>query len=126
MEGYANMLLRRRGRSIRAASGQAPLATADHRLCRTVHERRAGGRPAHRPLHGEVREVTDADMDPVIGHVMADSPAAKAGIQDGDRIVKLDGRTSQHGKMSAWKEISSAYRPMHLTIERAGNVSTPR
>ncbi len=36
--------------------GQAALAAADHRLRRAVHEHGAGGRPAHRPLHGEVPE----------------------------------------------------------------------
>ncbi len=64
--------------------------------------------------------VSDADLDPVIGHVMADSPAAKAGIQDGDRIVKLDGKDKPTWKDVGLEEISSAYRPMHVTIERAG------
>ncbi len=64
--------------------------------------------------------VSDADLDPVIGHVMADSPAAKAGIRDGDRIVKLDGKDKPTWKDVGMEEISSAYRPMHLTIERAG------
>ena len=35
-------------------------------------------------------KLSDADMQPVIGHVAADSPAAKAGIRDGDLIVKLE------------------------------------
>lgn len=64
--------------------------------------------------------VSDEDMDPVIGHVMIDSPAAKAGLHDGDRIVKLDGKDKPTWKDVGLEEISSAYRPMHLTIERAG------
>jgi regulator of sigma E protease len=64
--------------------------------------------------------VSDEDMDPVIGHVMPDSPAAKAGLQDGDRIVRLDGKDKPTWKDVGLEEIASAYRPMHLTIERAG------
>src|SRR5579863_8704502 len=40
------------------------------------------------------QKVSDADMEAVIGHVMPDSAAAKAGIQDGDRIVKMDGKVN--------------------------------
>jgi regulator of sigma E protease len=64
--------------------------------------------------------VADEDMDPVIGHVMPDSPAAKAGLHDGDRIVRLDGKDKPTWKDVGLEEISSAYRPMNLTIERAG------
>ena len=53
-----------------------------------------------------------------IGHVMADSPAAKAGIQDGDRIVKMDGITNPTWDDVEPREATSAGRPMHLTIER--------
>ena len=42
------------------------------------------------------QKVSDADMEAVIGHVMPDSPAAKAGITDGDRIVKMDGKSQPH------------------------------
>ena len=66
------------------------------------------------------QKVSDQDMDPVIGHVMAGSPAAKAGLQDGDRIVKLDGKDKPTWKDVGLEELYSAYRPMHLTIERTG------
>src|ERR1700674_1435667 len=66
------------------------------------------------------QRVSDADMQAVIGHVMTDSPAAKAGIQDGDRIVKLDGQENPNWEDVGLKEIASAYRPMHLTVERNG------
>jgi regulator of sigma E protease len=66
------------------------------------------------------QKVSDADMEAVIGHVMPDSPAAKAGIQDNDRIVRLDGKWNPTWETVELKEISSAYRTMHLTIDRNG------
>ncbi len=67
------------------------------------------------------QKVSDADMEAVIGHVMPDSAAAKAGIQDGDRIVRLDGKANPTWDTVEMKEIASAFRPMHVTIERAGH-----
>lgn len=58
--------------------------------------------------------------DAEVGHVMADSPAAKAGIQDGDRIVKLDGQKNPTWEDVGLKEITSAARVLHVTIERNG------
>src|SRR5689334_20201644 len=66
------------------------------------------------------QKISDADLQAVIGHVMPDSPAAKAGIQDGDRIVALDGKKNPTWEDVGLKEVTSAYRPMHLTIERNG------
>src|ERR1700674_3324572 len=66
------------------------------------------------------QKISDADMEAVIGHVMPDSPAAKAGIQDGDRIVKLDGKNNPSWEDVDLKEVSSAYQPMFLTLERDG------
>src|SRR6204780_4669188 len=62
----------------------------------------------------------DQLADAEIGHVMADSPAAKAGIQDGDRIVKLDGKNNPTWEDVGLKEAPSAFRPIHVTIERNG------
>ena len=66
------------------------------------------------------QKPSDADLQAVIGHVIPDSPAAKAGIQDGDRIVKLDGHANPTWEDVGLKEVASAYQPMYLTIERNG------
>jgi len=66
------------------------------------------------------QRVSDADMQAVIGHVIPDSAAAKAGIQDGDQIVKLDGQDNPTWEDVELKEIASAYRPMRLTVEHNG------
>jgi len=67
------------------------------------------------------QHVSDADMLAIIGHVVPGSPAAKAGIQDGDRIVKLEGKNNPTWEDVGLKEIAGAYRPMNLTIERNGS-----
>ncbi|MBZ5581696.1 MAG: RIP metalloprotease RseP [Acidobacteriia bacterium] len=61
-----------------------------------------------------------ADLAPVIGGVLPDSPAAKAGIQPGDRIVALDGKADPTWEDISLKEDTSAYRPMLVTAERDG------
>jgi regulator of sigma E protease len=66
------------------------------------------------------QKISDADMEAVIGHVMPDSPAAKAGITDGDRIVKMDGKVNPTWEDVGLKEMASAYRSMRLTILRNG------
>jgi regulator of sigma E protease len=57
----------------------------------------------------------------VIGSVNPSSPAAKAGIQEGDRIVGLDGRKDPTWDDVLGTEVASANRPMHLTVDRAGH-----
>ncbi len=56
----------------------------------------------------------------VVGHIVPDSPAAKAGIQVGDKIVRLDGKDNPDWEQIVTKEIESAERPMTVSIERAG------
>ena len=66
------------------------------------------------------QRVVDADNGAVIGSVAPNTPAAKAGLQDGDRIYKLGNRKNPTWDDVILQEVESAGRPMHLTIERAG------
>jgi len=68
----------------------------------------------------EFQKVSDADLKPVIGHVIPDSAAAKAGIQDNDLIVSLNGKPNPNWDDVGMTEVTGAYRPMRLTIERNG------
>src|SRR3984957_1637462 len=66
-------------------------------------------------------KLSDTDMEVVIGHVLPGSAAAKAGVQDGDRIVNLNGKSNPNWEDVDMKEIESAGRPMYLTLDRAGH-----
>jgi regulator of sigma E protease len=66
------------------------------------------------------QKIADSDLQAIVGHVMPDSPAAKAGIQDGDRIVGLEGKKNPTWEDVGLKEVTSAYREMHITVERNG------
>ena len=65
-------------------------------------------------------KLSPADMAPVIGGVVPDSPAAKAGIRAGDRIVKLDGKIDPNWEDVTLKEDTSAYRAVPITVQRDG------
>lgn len=56
----------------------------------------------------------------VIGHIMPNSPAAKAGILPGDKIVRLNGKDNPDWEEIVAAEIAGADRQLTLTIERAG------
>ena len=56
----------------------------------------------------------------VVGHVEANSPAAKAGVEKGDVITEFDG-----DKKPGWEDISikvveNAYKTLDLTLDRKG------
>ena len=64
------------------------------------------------------QRVVDTESAAVIGDVAPNTPAAKAGIEEGDRIVKLDNKSNPTWDDIILKELESASRPMHLTIQR--------
>ena len=66
------------------------------------------------------QKISDEDLYAVIDHVAAGSPAAQAGVKDGDRIVKLDGKRNPTWEDIGEKEVTGAYRPLYLTVERNG------
>ena len=66
------------------------------------------------------QKVVDADNGAVVGSVAPNTPAAKAGVQEGDRIVKLDGKRNPTWDEIILKEVESASQAMHITVERGG------
>jgi regulator of sigma E protease len=69
-------------------------------------------------VHYEYPAVLDEPA--VIGWVLPDTPAAKAGIKIGDRIARLDGIENPTWKQVDPKEALSPNQPLDVTIERGG------
>jgi regulator of sigma E protease len=65
-------------------------------------------------------KIVDKD-GAIIGHIMPDSPAAKAGLQAGDKIVRFNGKQDPDWEDIIGKEIASAGLPQTVSIERAGH-----
>lgn len=57
---------------------------------------------------------------PVIGYVIPDSAAAKAGIREGDRIVQIGDKADPTWEDISIREVSSAGHPLSVWIERNG------
>lgn len=66
------------------------------------------------------QRVSDADMKPIVGHVTKDSPAAKAGVREGDLIVRFEGKENPSWQDIDLKEVASAYRSLNFTVQRDG------
>jgi regulator of sigma E protease len=57
-----------------------------------------------------------------VGWVNSDTPAAKAGIQIGDKIVRIDGVSDPTWEQVDVKEALSPNQPLNVSIERGGKI----
>jgi len=62
------------------------------------------------------------DEPAVIGWVLQDTPAAKAGIQVGDRIVRIDGIQNPTWEQVIPREALNPNQPLDVTLERGGKL----
>src|SRR5438105_6647860 len=76
------------------------------------------------------RPVGESDVTTVIGYVMPDSPAAKAGLRAGDKILAVDGkRVTRFLGMNdsvSWAVVASEGATVPVEFERDGKVQTIR
>jgi regulator of sigma E protease len=62
------------------------------------------------------------DRGAVIGHLMPDSPAAKAGLQVGDKIVRLNGKDNPDWEDIITTEWGSVGSPMTVSYDRGSRI----
>jgi regulator of sigma E protease len=65
-------------------------------------------------------KVAEPPAPGVVGLVLADSPAAQAGIKEGDRIVEVEGVRYPTWEQITLREIQSADRDLPVKVERDG------
>ncbi len=73
-------------------------------------------------VHYEYPAVLDEPA--VIGWVLQDTPAAKAGIEVGDRIVRIDGIQNPTWEQVISREALNPNQPLDVAIERSGQIIT--
>ncbi len=62
----------------------------------------------------------DPNAPATVGHVTADSPAAKAGVREGDQIVRIEDVQNPTWEDILVREVASARRPLSLVLNRNG------
>jgi regulator of sigma E protease len=72
--------------------------------------------------------VSEADTATTVGYLLPDSPAAKAGLQPGDKILEVDGRPvrrfSGMNDSVTWAVVRSEGDKIAVKLERDGKVQT--
>jgi regulator of sigma E protease len=72
--------------------------------------------------------VSESDLTTVIGYVQQDSPAAKGGLQPGDKILEVDGRhVARFFGMNdsvVWNVVRSEGPTIPFKVEREGDIKT--
>ena len=72
--------------------------------------------------------VSEADSTTVIGYVVAGSPADKAGLQPGDKIVAVDGKPVRRflgmSDSVSWDVVRSEGKEIAVKFQRGGKVQT--
>ncbi|MCH8054304.1 MAG: site-2 protease family protein, partial [Planctomycetes bacterium] len=69
--------------------------------------------------------VGKKEASPVIGEVVADTPASKAGLQAGDRVVSINSfEISNFSEISTAVRLAAPYEPLSFVIERDGKFLT--
>ena len=63
-------------------------------------------------------KLANEDRQAVVGHVLPDTPAAKAGVRAGDIIVRFDGKDNPTWEDVGMKEVASAGRTLDLEIKQ--------
>jgi len=71
-------------------------------------------------VHYEYPAVLDEPT--VIGWVIKDTPVAKAGLQTGDKIVRIDGIENPNWEQVETKEALSPGQPLEVTVNRDGQL----
>jgi len=73
-------------------------------------------------VHYEYRASNDEPA--VVGWIYPDTPASRAGIQPGDRIVRVENISNPTWEQLTLKELLSPNEPLHFEILRDGKVSS--
>lgn len=67
-------------------------------------------------------KVPPSAQEGIIGYVAPDSPAARAGIREGDKIVRIGDKQDPSWEDITLMEVASAGRPLQVKLERDGKV----